>query len=176
MEIFVVNNRKTLSIITVCFFIALVGISGAETVTYTYDSNGQLVGADYSGGNAVAYSYDAAGNPAAKTSTGTGNACAAPLTFPDLSLHLPVVNYANGTLYIWLHFLYVSTTDGNIAFKLTGIGYANAGDFGNCEAATLASDFKLHIPALTFDVYSLALNFEYLPTTDGLIWFKLAGY
>ncbi len=34
----------------------------AETVTYTYDSNGQLIKADYGGGNTITYTYDEAGN------------------------------------------------------------------------------------------------------------------
>lgn len=169
-------KSKAVSKFTVLWIFILLSISGtpfASTISYTYDSNGQIVSADYGGGNTVVYSYDTAGNPAAKASAGTGNACAAPLTFPDLSLHLPVVNYNNGTLYVWFHFLYVPTTDGNIAFKLTGIGLANAGDFSACQAATLASDFKLHIPALIFGAYSMALDFEYMPSSDGLVWFRL---
>lgn len=49
---------------------ALFSASFADTVTYTYDSNGQLVKADYSNGNTISYSYDAAGNLVAVNAAG----------------------------------------------------------------------------------------------------------
>ena len=48
----------------------LPGIINAETVTYTYDPNGQLIKADYGGGNTITYAYDEAGNIVALTATG----------------------------------------------------------------------------------------------------------
>ncbi|MBI3939538.1 MAG: choice-of-anchor D domain-containing protein [Acidobacteria bacterium] len=51
--------------------IALFSASYAETVTYTYDANGQLTKADYGNGTTIAYTYDAAGNLVAVNATGT---------------------------------------------------------------------------------------------------------
>ena len=50
--------------------IGLVSIASAETVTYTYDNNGQLTKADYGDGNTITYTYDEAGNILTVTSTG----------------------------------------------------------------------------------------------------------
>jgi uncharacterized repeat protein (TIGR02543 family) len=42
----------------------------AETITYIYDANGQLIGADYGGGNTITYTYDEAGNILTKVTAG----------------------------------------------------------------------------------------------------------
>jgi len=43
----------------------------AETIIYTYDSNGQLIKADYGNGNTITYTYDEAGNLISLIATGT---------------------------------------------------------------------------------------------------------
>lgn len=57
--------------IVVVLTMGLVHISHAETVIYTYDANGQILSADYGGGNKITYTYDEAGNILTVTSTGT---------------------------------------------------------------------------------------------------------
>jgi YD repeat-containing protein len=45
----------------------------ADTVTYTYDANGRLLGADYGGGNRFTYTYDKTDNLLTVTSTSADN-------------------------------------------------------------------------------------------------------
>jgi len=100
------------------------------------------------------------------------NKCAAALS-SDFILHIPIINYNSGALYLWADFRYEPTNDGNIMFKVNDAGYANPADYDNCQASTLTPDLKIHIPMVPFDTMSLWVNFEYMPTVDGLIWFKV---
>jgi YD repeat-containing protein len=58
-------------LIALMLIIGLFAMGSAETITYTYDANGQLIGVDYGGGNTITYTYDEAGNILTVTSTGT---------------------------------------------------------------------------------------------------------
>jgi Photosynthesis system II assembly factor YCF48 len=99
-------------------------------------------------------------------------ACTATLS-ADLSLHIPVIAF-DGT-YLWADESCGSTTDGTALCRVTGYGEANPADFKNCQASTLSAEFDLHVPAIVYSNVSYEAEFEYLPTSDGQIWFKLVG-
>lgn len=99
--------------------------------------------------------------------------CAATLSSSDYKLHIPEISF--GGSYYTVDMEYVSTSDGLIWFKLT-----NAASTQNtCSSpATLTSSggtYTLHTPYLTYGSVSYWADFEYAPTTDGLIWFKLTN-
>jgi Photosynthesis system II assembly factor YCF48 len=99
-------------------------------------------------------------------------ACTATLS-ADLSLHIPVIAF-DGT-DLWADESCGSATDGTVLCRVTGYGEANPADFKNCQAATLSAEFDLHVPATIYSNISYEAEFEYLPTSDGQIWFKLTG-
>jgi len=89
--------------------------------------------------------------------------CAATLD-TDLNLHIPIINYNSGALYLWADFAYVPTNDGNIIFTVTNAGYANQADFSNCQPSTLTADLSvLHIPLIDYNSGALSLwaDFQY---------------
>lgn len=72
--------------------------------------------------------------------------CAAALA-SDLSLHLPILSYSGSAF--WADFSYVPNT---ASFNLTNAGLVtDTAPFAGCSPATLSSDFKMHVPAVTFN-------------------------
>ncbi len=102
------------------------------------------------------------------------NNCSATLS-SSLSLHVPVI-FMNGAYYqadLQLGQGYPS----NIIFSVITVAEVAQGNCGS--PATLmpyGNTFIVHIPSLVWDAASLWTDFEYIPTTDGLIWFKLVDY
>jgi len=101
--------------------------------------------------------------------------CAATLHTIDSELHLyvPVIYYNSTNL--WADFIILMDTDGALRIKVSDAGYVNPANYKDCNTSNLTSDLKLEIPMITFNTVSLWADFEYLPTVDGLIWFKLTG-
>lgn len=83
-----------------------------------------------------------------------------------LLLVVPVLTY-NGQYY-WANFQY--STGSNFTLTNAG-GVADSNVYSSCSPATLSSDFKLHIPAVTYNGGSYSVDFQY---TTGLT-FTLTG-
>jgi len=63
-----------------------------------------------------------------------------------------------------------------IAFKVTGAGFVTSpNDYQDCKASVLSFDtnYILHVPSIDYNNNLYWADFEYVPTTDGQIWFKL---
>jgi hypothetical protein len=91
----------------------------------------------------------------------------------DLALHNPIINF-NGTFLQGDATCQNDAVDGLIC-NVTSYGPANPADFSNCEASTLTSDFKLHIPAGIYNYISYQADFESLPSTDGKMCFRVVS-
>jgi hypothetical protein len=81
----------------------------------------------------------------------------------NLLLHIPFLTYTNSsseTLSLWADFVY-EPNDTSILFKLTGAGFLENPSF-SCDASTLASDLKIHIPnVLIRDVFFHSVDLEH---------------
>ena len=99
----------------------------------------------------------------------SGN-CTATLT-SDLFLHVPIIDF-NGT-YLQGDATCQFDSSSSLRCLVASFGEASSSDFSNCEASTLTSDLKLHIPAGIYNNISYQADFEYVPSTDGQIWFKV---
>ena len=109
------------------------------------------------------------------TTSSTDN-CAATLS-PDMKLHLPVISYSGGTEYYSADLFYATSTNPDvITFKVLGYQPVDPSEFSGCPQSTLSSNFDLHIPSGTYLGMSVWGDFEFVPTDDGTIWFKLVGY
>ena len=98
----------------------------------------------------------------------SSTSCTATLS-GDLNLHIPIVNFNDNQAYYWADFAYVPNT---MDFTLTNGGpVSDVTHFSSCAPSTLSTDFKLHIPAVTFGSASYWADLQY---TRDLI-FTLTG-
>jgi hypothetical protein len=103
-----------------------------------------------------------------------GSNCTATLN-PNLSAHIPIINF-NGT-YLWGDAQCGVANDGSIMCQATAYGTVNPTEFNGCQASTLDSAMTaLHIPDGMYNGTSYYADFGYVPTNDGLIWFRLNSY
>jgi len=106
------------------------------------------------------------------------NPCAASLAMTDSTYHL-FVPIINTTPSLWVEFQLNPDSTINPMFRLINSGEpANPSGTSACQPSTLSlvdSNYILHIPELIFDNVSYRIDLVYVPTTDGLIWFTLAG-
>ena len=91
----------------------------------------------------------------------------------DLSLHIPIISF-NG-YYLWADTACVFGVDGGVTCRVTNYGAVNSADFSTCQASTISSDGKLHIPFGVYNNLSFNADFVYVPTKDGQVWFKLVS-
>lgn len=85
------------------------------------------------------------------------NNCAATLS-SDLKLHIPIITFNNQSY--WADLQYQSGSN----FTLSNAGVVtDTSSYSGCTAATLSSDYKLHIPALTYNNASYWADFQYVP-------------
>jgi len=83
--------------------------------------------------------------------------CAATLS-NDLSLNIPVINF-NNQAYYWADFSYVPNT---MDFTLIDAGVvSDTSPFTSCSPSTLSTDFKLHVPTITFGNAFYWADFQY---------------
>ncbi|MFZ2198777.1 MAG: DUF1566 domain-containing protein [Thermodesulfovibrionales bacterium] len=87
---------------------------------------------------------------------GTNN-CAATLNPNDLSMHIPVLDFA-GSSY-WLDFNYVAGLD----FAMASVGWlTDTTPYSNCAHSTLSeTNLDIHVPTLMFSGYSFWVDFMY---------------
>lgn len=100
--------------------------------------------------------------------------CTATLTgsSTDLTLAVPALSFY-GSLYS-ASLKYHTSTDSHVWFYVL----STAGATQDCtNPATLslnaASAYILHVPVLTYQGISYTVDLQYVPYTDGLIWFKI---
>lgn len=105
-------------------------------------------------------------------SNALGGACAATLS-SDLTLHVPIINF-NGT-YLWCNAACEVSADGSFMCRITDYGEANPYAFSDCQPSKLSPDFALQVPSGIYNNISYRVEFEYVPTTDGQMWFKLSS-
>ncbi|MBI5640918.1 MAG: hypothetical protein HZA17_10880 [Nitrospirae bacterium] len=95
----------------------------------------------------------------------------------NFSLDLPIVNVSGTNLFADLQ--YVPGTTSDIMLKLTDYGtITDSGSFSGCQASTLTfdgSNFKLHVPLARYSNSGFTLDLQYVPSTDGQIWFRLTS-
>jgi len=103
------------------------------------------------------------------------NECASTLSNDLKLLHIPALSFS-GNLYL-LDIEYVSTTDGFIWFKYTNISASTVSDCGNPASLFVddSSKYILRVPLIFLGTTSFWLDLVYVPTTDGLIWFKVTN-
>jgi hypothetical protein len=102
-----------------------------------------------------------------------GGACAATLS-STLALHVPIINF-NGT-YLFGNANCEVRTDDSIMCRLTDYGEANPYDFSSCQPSKLSSDLALQVPFGLYNDIPYSADFEYVPTADGEMWFKLSSH
>lgn len=91
----------------------------------------------------------------------------------DLSIHIPIINFNDRK--IWGDGKCEVGVDGSLMCRVTGTGATNPAEFSDCQVSTLSSEYSLHVPALIWNNISFQTDFEYTPSTDGQIWFKLVS-
>ncbi|MBI5591510.1 MAG: BACON domain-containing protein [Deltaproteobacteria bacterium] len=160
------------------------GASGSDTgiITCAFDAN--TTASSRTGLVRVAAS-GAVGTPVDVTVTqaGTSTGCAATLD-GNLLLHIPYLSYADpisGTISLWADFVY----EFNPAyptlntFKLTNDGIWDNPSF-SCEASTLSSDLKIHIPDVLLPDGSthtwVNLEYDSALSGDGNTYFSVTTY
>jgi hypothetical protein len=102
-----------------------------------------------------------------------GSTCTAVLS-PSLDLHVPIINF-KGT-YILTDFQYEQGPTPDLLFKVRDAAIVtDLSDYSICQASTLLleNNYKLHIPTISLNNMYYWADFEYVPSTDGQIWFKL---
>lgn len=79
-----------------------------------------------------------------------------------------------GGQYYWFDFQQVTTPSGEFMFKVIDFGLvANPADFSACQTSIFSfNNYILHIPDMIFNGGYYQFDLQYIPTTDGLIWFK----
>lgn len=100
--------------------------------------------------------------------------CASTLS-ADLTLYVPIINYASGAAYLKAEFVYMPTTDGNVVFELKGYGEAEASEYSGCATTGLTTDLKLSLPLINYDAMSLWADLEYVPSGGPAIVFKVTN-
>lgn len=104
------------------------------------------------------------------------NNCVAPLS-SDFILQIPSISFSGSSYFADLK--YEQSSTGYIMFKVTNAGtVTNPGDFGGCQSSTLSlsgGNYILHIPTLIYNSVSFWADFQYAPTSDNQIWFKLTN-
>lgn len=91
-------------------------------------------------------------------------------------LNVPIIDT---TPYLWADLMYDPVQAAGIMFRLTDYGILeNLNDFRSCNVSNLYladGNYILHIPVLILNGISYRVDFTYVPTTDGIIWFMLRG-
>lgn len=105
---------------------------------------------------------------------GSSNDCAATLS-DELKLHVPIISYNSGMLYLKAD-ASCQLYEGTILCVVTGYSAADPAAFSNCAIATVSPGFEVYMPIAFYNEASYWGNFEYYPTSDGMIWIKLASY
>jgi len=94
----------------------------------------------------------------------------------DYQLHIPIIN---STAFVWVDLLYDPIPEIGLLFRLINYGeIENLDAYSSCNMSTLfkvEEKFILHIPQMTFNGVSYQVDLNYVPTTDGKIWFALSG-
>lgn len=108
--------------------------------------------------------------PGAYSRTNPGSCASASVT-AELKIFVPATSFV-GTFYaVVLDF--VPSTDGILWFKLINAALTH-GDCSNPSTLSQTSGtYILHIPILTYNTSSYMVDFQYIPTTDSNIMFKL---
>jgi photosystem II stability/assembly factor-like uncharacterized protein len=104
----------------------------------------------------------------------SGN-CTAALS-SSFSLTVPSINFNSSYLTADLH--YDPNSTGDVMFKVTSAApVSNPADYSGCQSSALSFDnnYKLHIPAITYNNLYYWADLEYVPSADGQTWFKLTG-
>ena len=122
----------------------------------------------------------AIGTPADITVTQapTATACTAAIN-ETLSLHIPYISHVDGTHTLWAdyHYVFNPMYPELIIFRLKDHGTTNK---PSCEASTISSDFKIHIPDVLFPdgTTHLWVDLEYIPalSTDGNYYFIVTNF
>jgi len=102
-------------------------------------------------------------------------ACSAALS-QALALHVPALRFNDS--FFWIDLQYGSANDGNVMMKLTNYGPLAQDSCGIDSTYLVESEgrYIIHIPSVEYAGAYYWLNFEYVPTNDGLIWLKLTRY
>ena len=104
------------------------------------------------------------------------NAASLSLETSAYQLHVPAVNT---TPYLWADFQYDPIPASNLMFRLTNFGVLkNLNEFRSCNLSSLSlvgGNYVLHIPVVIFEGVSYRVDFIYVPTMDGSMWFMLSG-
>lgn len=92
----------------------------------------------------------------------------------DFSLSVPIINL--DTTYLTVDMQYLQATTDSM-FEVTSAGSVlNPVNYNGCQAATLISEngiYKLHIPKVNYQNSYYTLDLEYVPTSDGKVWFRV---
>lgn len=88
-------------------------------------------------------------------------------------INIPVVNVLGNPMSARLEI--VTPGDGNVLVRVSDLGYAFRNSSGSL-IRVISNKTMLHIPSLIIESASFWVNLEYVPTTDGQIWFKLVSF
>lgn len=93
---------------------------------------------------------------------------------PDLTLHIPIVDYNKGSLYLWVDMKFVPTTDGNGMFVVTDGAVTSPAGYNTAEVSSADAALQVvHIPKIYYEGISLWADLEIVYSPDGQAWFKV---